>query len=174
MADRQGRLKRFKTCKICVNTRSTKGKKVSRSISLKANKYIRRPGGNVNVVSDISASEELGEGFNNPTATGTTSSVSTSLSRHHLRRIKENNSWIAIRQNILQGRLEEEAFVCDSEGWTECVECHKNAAICRCLDCGSNQYFCLDCSKSLHEKRNHFHLLETFKVCRLFVTCFNY
>jgi hypothetical protein len=103
MADRQGLLKRFKACKIRVNTR------FSKAVSLKADKYVSRTGSKCNAEPDILASEELGETFDNPT--GATESQGTSLSKHHLRHIKENDSWIAIRQNILQGRLEGEAFI---------------------------------------------------------------
>ena len=106
-------------CKIRVNTRSTKGEKISKAVSLKADKYVSRTGSKCNAEPDILASEELGETFDNPT--GATESQGTSLSKHHLRHIKENDSWIAIRQNILQGRLEGEAFIYGSDAWTECV-----------------------------------------------------
>ena len=57
MADKQGRLKRFiKTCKIRVKTKSTKGKKISKSVPLKADKYYRRLGSNLE-----HSSEELDE-----------------------------------------------------------------------------------------------------------------
>ena len=131
MADKQGRLKRFKTCKIRVKTESTKGKKIAKSVPLKADKYYRRLGSNLE-----HSSEELDEAScsnsisDNLFQTGESNSQTASLSKHHIRRVKANNSWTAVRQNLLQGRIEEEAFVHDSDAWTECMECNENAAIC--------------------------------------------
>ncbi|XP_028409444.1 uncharacterized protein LOC114532053 [Dendronephthya gigantea] len=81
------------------------------------------------------------------------------LSRYHLRRVKEYHSWEDVRGSFLQARIEEEAF-CDE---SICIECYNNFAVCRCVDCGPRQLFCINCAKTIHEQRNVFHLLEIFK-----------
>ncbi|XP_028416029.1 uncharacterized protein LOC114539593 [Dendronephthya gigantea] len=164
MADRQGRrvVKRLHSCKIRVKTKSTTGKKFSRAIPPLANRYSRlsdnTPGTNVNTEPDVFSSEDFND--NVDTFDKTHKATYPFLSKHHQRRIKENNSWNAIRQSLLEARLEEEAFDSDTE---RCVACQKNHACCRCLECGPRQYFCLDCAKSTHEYRNYFHQLEIFK-----------
>jgi hypothetical protein len=110
-----------------VKTKSTKGKKISKSVPLKADKYYRRLGSNLE-----HSSEELDEAncSNTVTAlsdnifqTGESNSQTASLSKHHIRRVKANNSWTAVRQNLLQGRIEEEAFVMWSQSIFLCGLC---------------------------------------------------
>ena len=156
------RQKRFKPCKVRVNTKDTKGRTITRRVPLKINSYslissnlVSSSGESVCGADSLSftteepsASQDVGVGG------------SAQLSRHHLRRVKEYNSWEVMREALLQARIEEEAF----SGEANCVECQGNLAVCRCQDCGPRQLFCLDCAKKLHATRNYFHCLEIFQV----------
>ena len=53
------------------------------------------------------------------------------LSKHHLRRVKEYNSWEGIRESLLQTRVEEEAFSCE----TACVHRMQHKLCCLSM-CG--------------------------------------
>ena len=166
MADDGRAPKRFRPCKVCVSTKGTKGRRIVKSVPVKVNKYCRVSNKPVDssceaesdslslATEEISIDKDIVE---NKTA--------AQLSKHHLRRVKEYNSWEDIRKGLLQARIEEEAFSCET---IKCVECLESLAICRCQDCGPRQMFCLDCAKQLHEKRNYFHSLEIFKVCSRF------
>ena len=159
-------IKRFKPCKVRVNTKGTKGRTITRRVPLKVNHYssnsvVSSSGESVHEANSLSLTTE------EPTI-GYDTDGSAQLSRHHLRRVKEYSSWEVMREALLQARIEHEAF----SGEADCVECQANLAVCRCQDCGPRQLFCLDCAKQLHETRNYFHCLEIFKVNRsFFVIC---
>ena len=167
MADRA---KRFKPCKIRVRTKSTKGRTITKIVRVKAANYNRLDNSNVTSLG-VESFVFMEESFDSTCSSPNPSSYEVpknekpgGLSKHHLRRVKEYNSWEVSRESLLQARIEEEAF---SNG-TVCIECHVNIAVCRCVDCGSRQYLCMDCAKVIHEKRNHFHLLEIYQVCNCF------
>ena len=106
------RQKRFKPCKVRVNTKDTKGRTITRRVPLKINSYslissnlVSSSGESVCGADSLSftteepsASQDVGVGG------------SAQLSRHHLRRVKEYNSWEVMREALLQARIEEEAL----------------------------------------------------------------
>ena len=172
MADRtRPQTKRFKSSKIRVNTKSTRSRTIKRNVVVKINKFCRT------TTSSEPRSPVIEDNLEEPSCdpdcsyeVEINSEKPSGLSKHHLRRVKEYNSWEGIRESLLQTRVEEEAFSCE----TVCIECNTNYAVCRCVECGPRQFFCHDCAKLVHEKRNYFHLLETYKVFKCFLYCFGY
>lgn len=168
MADRtRPPAKRFKSCKVRVHTKSTRGRTIKRNVVVKVNNVCRKATLS-QPRSPCIEDMELEEPCCDPCGYEVENEKPTRLSKHHLRRVKEFNSWEGIRESLLQTRVEEEAFSCE----TACIECNTNTAVCRCMECGPRQFFCHDCVKLLHENRNYFHLLETYKVFKCFLYVF--
>ena len=67
------------------------------------------------------------------------------VSAHQNRRIQEEIKWSALRDRLLNTEIE--CSILPNE--TVCVWCHENAAVARCIYCGSQVYFCLDCARHL-------------------------
>ena len=158
------KLKRFKACKIRVHTKSTSGEKIIRNVRLRAENFCRRKEDMFRKTSsaDNDKIQSQTEDFDmsDDEAVGK-DAQQDGLTKYLSRRVKEYNSWEEVRQSLLHARIEEEAFSSD----TMCVECCNSLAVCRCMECGPRQYFCMDCASALHEKRNYFHVLQAFKVC---------
>ena len=83
-----------------------------------------------------------------------------SVSAHQNRRIQEEIKWSTLRDRLLNTEIE--CSILPSE--TICVWCHENGAVARCIYCGPQVYFCLDCAKRLHGNINTYHVLELWKV----------
>lgn len=163
MADRP-RLptKRFKSSKIRVHTKSARGRTIKRNVAVKISKFSHTP--TLSEPRSAVIEDNLEEPSCDPDIEINNEKPS-GLSKYHLRRVKEYSSWEAIRESLLQTRVEEEAFSCA----TVCIECATNIAVCRCVECGPRQFFCHDCAKLVHEKRHYFHVLETYKVFMFFI-----
>ena len=169
MADRGHRAKRFKACKVRVHTQSTRGKKTTRSVRVKATTYHRPERTDIGSLASLEESNTQSSMWCRLDTTISSQRQELEseepkldnqggLSKHHQRRVKEES--LIVRESLLKARIEEEAFSMASQ---TCVTC-AIPAICRCVDCGPRQYFCLDCAKMLHNERNYFHILETYKV----------
>ena len=61
-------------------------------------------------------------------------------------------NWDSITETIFKGIIESQGFLENSF----CIKCKKEASV-RCLDCGSNIYFCHDCDIYCHDVINMFH-----------------
>ena len=82
-----------------------------------------------------------------------------SATLHEKRVLNISENWGKVPDNMLSSYIEEQHLPENSQS----VNCFDNATT-RCEYCGPRQYFCLDCAKSLHAKRNRLHVLETWKV----------
>lgn len=94
------------------------------------------------------------------------STTDTEVTQYKLKKIREESGWEKSRERL------QRAFVWQQylpEG-TPCCACGDhgrspaNEAVCRCCDCGWEQWLCLECATMLHNKRNMFHVLEIWKV----------
>ena len=86
-------------------------------------------------------------------------------SEYSARKRREESSWEAARDGlqrafVAQQFLPHNKMCCACEVFKRPLK----MAVCRCQDCGPEQHFCLDCATSLHNNRNHFHVLELWKV----------
>jgi hypothetical protein len=150
---------------------STSGKKRARSINLKASN-LSNQSEKTDVCKEISVHDhdhivaDIGDsdtGITGPEAeveSSNSPSQPSDFSRHQCRRLKEYARWEDIRETLLNCRIEETAFF---PGDVECFDCESDAEI-RCMDCGHDVYFCETCARKSHNGRNHFHVLEYFKV----------
>jgi hypothetical protein len=86
-------------------------------------------------------------------------SATPSATAHEKRVLNISENWGKVQDSMLSSYIEERHLPENSQ----CVNCFDNART-RCEYCGPRQYFCLDCAKSLHAKRNKFHVLEIWKV----------
>ena len=71
----------------------------------------------------------------------------------------ENKRWRMIQASMIDAAIEVSAIRSDQQ----CVTCHLNAKL-RCIDCGTDQFFCLECATQLHSERNRLHFIEEWKV----------
>ncbi|KAK3716896.1 hypothetical protein QZH41_017010 [Actinostola sp. cb2023] len=78
------------------------------------------------------------------------------VSSHEIRRIRELKKWSGLRELLVNVAVEESCLL----PGTICMHCQQTEATVRCNDCGPRQFFCLECSKSLHKTRNIFHILQ--------------
>ena len=166
MADRDKPwVKRFKTCRVRVRTQSTRGKKTTRNVPLKLN----RSGSNASdsKLDVVHSRDENPPDFceaHIPCSAASTSCSSKSsesgLSKYHQRRTREFNRWEEVRERLLQARIQEESFC---QKILTCVICQQ-PAVCRCVECGTRQFFCMNCGAQQHHKRNYFHVLEVYEV----------
>ncbi len=80
------------------------------------------------------------------------------------RKEKEEKSWIGAREKLRQTFVKQQFLPSESV----CVEYKQNnqprKVVCRCLEYGWGQLFCLDCATAVHRKRNCFHVLDLWKV----------
>ena len=81
---------------------------------------------------------------------------------HEKRVLSTSENWGKVRDDMLSSYIEEQHLPENSQ----CVNCFNNATT-RCEYCVPRQYFCFDCAKSVHAKRNKFHVLEMWKVSDL-------
>ena len=163
------RSKRFRSCTVRIASVSTSGIKRARSINLKASKSSNHSE-KTNVYKEISLHDQdhnvADMCDSDPEVVSTNSpNQSCDFSQHQFRRLKEYARWEDIRETLLNCRIEEPAFF---PGDIECCDCESDADI-RCVDCGHDVYFCETCARKSHNGRNHFHVLEYFKVY-----CVNY
>jgi len=82
------------------------------------------------------------------------------VSSHEIRRIRELKKWSGLRELLVNVAVEESCLL----PGTICMHCQQTEATVRCNDCGPRQFFCLECSKSLHKTRNIFHILQLWTV----------
>eukprot|EP00112_Aurelia_sp_Birch-Aquarium-sp1_P007292 Seg1794.4 transcript_id=Seg1794.4/GoldUCD/mRNA.D3Y31 product="hypothetical protein" protein_id=Seg1794.4/GoldUCD/D3Y31 len=91
--------------------------------------------------------------------------VSSSISKYENRKLKEYRGWESIRDSLAKKRIES----CQLPNSTLCVYCEEISrsepmlAVCRCTECGPDQYYCLSCAVALHCTRNRYHILEKWK-----------
>ena len=162
--------KRFKACKVRIRSVSTSGERTSKSVRLKVNsnsknsEYIdecwRKNAG------ETCTSQALATEIVRPNLQAFTeheqmdSESEASVPQHQKRKVKSYENWEKIREALLRGRIEEESFAIGEE---RCVSCNEVAEV-RCIDCGHEQKYCIECAKKNHDQRNYFHVLERFKV----------
>ena len=172
MADKcHSAAKRFKPCKIRVKTQTTSGKKICRSITVKSTSHKLSEEVEAHPSSSFEGEipnlnyDDINHVVDNeseriePVQDG-------GLSAYHRKRVKEYSSWKSIRQSLVEARVEEEVI-----SSLTCVTCG-SPSVCRCLDCGPRQFFCLVCVKLLHHDRNYFHIPEIYEVCKcVYISC---
>ncbi|XP_028403401.1 uncharacterized protein LOC114526098 [Dendronephthya gigantea] len=164
MAEQSRRMKRFKPSKVRVKTQCTSGKKIVRSITVQTTPSVSEEpeeDNNLNLANNaIGESTYFADTFENALSEGNEAQGQVeqqTLSKHHQRRVKEFNKWEAVREQLLKAVVEEEVI-----SSLTCFAC-PNEAVCRCLDCGPRQFFCLDCIKIEHHEKNYFHIPEIHK-----------
>ena len=155
------RAKRFKSCSVRIASVSTSGKKRARTINLTASdssSQNQKP----DVYKETShvQDDDVADMYDPEVLSTNSPSQPSDFSQHQCRRMKEYARWEDIREALLNCRIEEAAFF---PGDIECCDCESDAEI-RCVDCGHDVYFCETCAKKSHNGRNHFHVLEYFKV----------
>ena len=159
MASRRPPTKRFKPAKIRAKCVSTLGKTTKISFPLKLSSPNAAKSSTCDTSNNITSTYcQISDINDNSHEEDDIDAVKKTA--YQQRREKQYYSWESIRQNLLNGRIEEEAFLFEQE----CCECGIGEATIRCLDCGFDQYFCDDCANKNHEKKNYFHLLEMLKV----------
>ncbi len=152
------RLKRFKPCRTRVHTKSTSGKKITRNVRLREENFCRREEGTVGKTSPCEKTCFRLRILIRP------------IMWKLLGKMGLQSTFRDVLRGIIVGKkcanhsyfleLKRKFFSSD----TMWIECCNSSAVCRCMDCGPRQYFCMDCASALHEKRNYFNVLETFKV----------
>ncbi len=150
--------KRFKRCNIRVKCVSTSGKKFISSTPLKVSS---RETANSKIVGqkEVTKASSIGHGEETSHAFSDADDQD-GVTPYQKRREKAYGSWEDIRERLLQGRIEEEAFCCEQQ----CCECGIERVEMRCVECGVEQYFCVQCANRVHEGKNYFHVLEKLKV----------
>lgn len=169
MADRaaiSGPANRFKPCKVRVHCVSTSGRKTTKNINLKVSSLTKQTVG-IGLFSESvshSSSKYGPHGHSQSQEQETKQDFEQGqpdvATRYQIRREREYENWKQIREALLNGCIEEEAFFPEQK----CRECGIALAEVRCIDCGYDQHFCIGCAKRTHEERNYFHVLERFKV----------
>ena len=149
--------KRFKSCKFRVQCSSTSGKK--RQIGLPLKVLSRK------AEADFSkaCNQEFIDSTNYEQCSSSTPEEThdrDQKTQHERRREKQYYSWESIRESLLNGRVEEEAFFPEEM----CCECKIKKVEIRCWECGFNQYFCIACANNIHREKNYFHVMEKLKV----------
>ena len=80
-------------------------------------------------------------------------------SLHEIKRKSNVVAWDSVRSSLRSVVVETNALPLNSV----CSFCQSFASI-RCMSCGSGVFFCIDCLKASHTKRNVFHCPEEWKV----------
>ena len=148
--------KRFKRCNIRVKCVSTSGKKF---ISTTPLKVFSRETANKQNMSQKATTKAVTTDTEHDEDNSQVCTNDEGITPYQKRREKAYGSWEGIRERLLNGRVEEEAF--DTE--QQCWECGREGVELRCLECGG-EYFCVNCANKTHEQKNYFHVLEKLKV----------
>jgi hypothetical protein len=154
--------KRFKACKLRVVSVSTTGRKRAGTICLQAstNQVSSSQNGPKQCPDDDITSNLCPMSMDINSESLDDDNNSSELSQHHSRRLREYRKWEEIREMLVRCRYEREAF---KPNGILCCECTSFAET-RCLDCGHDVYYCTNCALNSHDRKNHFHVLETFVV----------
>ena len=108
MADRpRPATKRFKSSKIRVHTKSTRGRTIKRNVAVKISKFSHTP-----TLSEP-RSPVIEDNLEEPSCDSVVeinSEKPFALSKYHRRRVKEYSSWEAIRESLLQLALKKKRF----------------------------------------------------------------
>ena len=90
------------------------------------------------------------------------------MSNYTKRKLREGKAWEEMRENLrssfIQQQFLPEDTICKGCMQSSSGSTNPRRAVCRCQDCGWQQYFCLECATVLHSNSNMFHVLEIWKV----------
>ncbi len=96
----------------------------------------------------------------------TSEHISSSTWKYENQKLKEYRGWESIRDTLAENRIESFHL----PNGTLCVYCEEISrsepmlAVCRCTECGPDQFYCLAWAEALHRTRNRYHILEKWKV----------